>query len=170
MPGPLPALSPPADPSVCHTASPVEPQPSPSPPPSPAEHEKSCQEPLTLALESSKENQQPESRSTPALGGKAYPNSQGPVGIQEIVAMSPELDTYSITKKVKEVLTDNNLGVDPLSAGKAAWIQHSNSCRCHPLPDVFLWVLMGIPGGCWLGNGVHLLCRGTAAPVPLCPL
>ncbi|XP_056360471.1 homeobox protein cut-like 2 isoform X2 [Oenanthe melanoleuca] len=91
-------------------ASPVEPQPSPSPPPSPAEHEKGCQEPLTLALESSKENQQPESRSTPALGGKMYPNSQGPVGIQEIVAMSPELDTYSITKKVKEVLTDNNLG------------------------------------------------------------
>ncbi|XP_074776902.1 homeobox protein cut-like 2 isoform X2 [Athene noctua] len=91
-------------------ASPAEPQPSPSPPPSPAEHEKGCQEPLTLALESSKENQQPESRSTPALGGKPYPNSQGPVGIQEIVAMSPELDTYSITKKVKEVLTDNNLG------------------------------------------------------------
>ncbi|XP_037231466.1 homeobox protein cut-like 2 isoform X3 [Falco rusticolus] len=91
-------------------ASPVEPQPSPSPPPSPAEHEKGCQEPLTLALESSKENQQPESRSTPAMGGKTYPNSQGPVGIQEIVAMSPELDTYSITKKVKEVLTDNNLG------------------------------------------------------------
>ncbi|XP_075023733.1 homeobox protein cut-like 2 [Calonectris borealis] len=91
-------------------SSPAEPQPSPSPPPSPAEHEKGCQEPLTLALESSKENQQPESRSTPALGGKTYPNSQGPVGIQEIVAMSPELDTYSITKKVKEVLTDNNLG------------------------------------------------------------
>ncbi|XP_014820222.1 PREDICTED: homeobox protein cut-like 2 isoform X1 [Calidris pugnax] len=91
-------------------ASPAEPQPSPSPPPSPTEHEKSCQEPLTLALESSKENQQPESRSTPALGGKTYSNSQGPVGIQEIVAMSPELDTYSITKKVKEVLTDNNLG------------------------------------------------------------
>ncbi|NXD77202.1 CUX2 protein, partial [Halcyon senegalensis] len=91
-------------------ASPAEPQPSPSPPPSPAEHEKGFQEPLTLALESSKENQQPESRSTPALGGKTYPNTQGPVGIQEIVAMSPELDTYSITKKVKEVLTDNNLG------------------------------------------------------------
>ncbi|XP_064531069.1 homeobox protein cut-like 2 isoform X6 [Pseudopipra pipra] len=91
-------------------ASPAEPQPSPSPPPSPAEHDKGCQEPLTLALESSKENQQPESRSTPTLGGKTYPNSQGPVGIQEIVAMSPELDTYSITKKVKEVLTDNNLG------------------------------------------------------------
>ncbi|NWV72373.1 CUX2 protein, partial [Malurus elegans] len=91
-------------------ASPAEPQPSPSPPPSPAEHDKGCPEPLTLALESSKENQQPESRSAPALGGKTYPNSQGPVGIQEIVAMSPELDTYSITKKVKEVLTDNNLG------------------------------------------------------------
>lgn len=33
-----------------------------------------------------------------------------PLGIQELVAMSPELDTYAITKKVKEVLTDNNLG------------------------------------------------------------
>ncbi|NXH17383.1 CUX2 protein, partial [Bucco capensis] len=91
-------------------ASPAEPQLSPSPPPSPTEQEKGCQEPLTLALESSKENQQPESRSAPALGGKTFPNNQGPVGIQEIVAMSPELDTYSITKKVKEVLTDNNLG------------------------------------------------------------
>ncbi|OXB64152.1 hypothetical protein ASZ78_002082 [Callipepla squamata] len=88
-------------------ASPADPQPSPSPPPSPTEHEKGSQEPLTLALESSKENQQPEGR---VLAGKANPNSQGPVGIQEIVAMSPELDTYSITKKVKEVLTDNNLG------------------------------------------------------------
>ncbi|XP_071428369.1 homeobox protein cut-like 2 isoform X3 [Pithys albifrons albifrons] len=91
-------------------ASPAEPQPSPSPPPSPTEHDKGCQEPLTLSLESSKENQQPESRSTPTLSGKMHPNSQGPMGIQEIVAMSPELDTYSITKKVKEVLTDNNLG------------------------------------------------------------
>ncbi|NXA37294.1 CUX2 protein, partial [Eudromia elegans] len=90
--------------------SPAEPQASPSPPPSPSEQDKGSQEPLTLALESSKENQQPESRSAPALGGKVCANSQGPVGIQEIVAMSPELDTYSITKKVKEVLTDNNLG------------------------------------------------------------
>lgn len=40
------------------------------------------------------------------------PNQQAPVGIQEIVVMSPELDTHSITKKVKEVLTDNNLGTD----------------------------------------------------------
>ncbi|XP_062446134.1 homeobox protein cut-like 2 [Rhea pennata] len=91
-------------------ASPAEARSSPSPPPSPSEQDKGSQEPLTLALESSKENQQPESRSASALGGKICPNSQGPVGIQEIVAMSPELDTYSITKKVKEVLTDNNLG------------------------------------------------------------
>lgn len=27
--------------------------------------------------------------------------------------MSPELDTYGITKRVKEVLTDNNLGEFP---------------------------------------------------------
>ncbi|XP_049722739.1 homeobox protein cut-like 2 isoform X2 [Elephas maximus indicus] len=91
-------------------ASPTEPRPSPSPPPSPTEPEKSSQEPLSLSLESSKENQQPESRSGSSLGGKMYLGSQASGGIQEIVAMSPELDTYSITKRVKEVLTDNNLG------------------------------------------------------------
>lgn len=32
------------------------------------------------------------------------------LSIQALVAMSPELDTYGITKRVKEVLTDNNLG------------------------------------------------------------
>ncbi|XP_028383815.1 homeobox protein cut-like 2 isoform X1 [Phyllostomus discolor] len=91
-------------------ASPTEPRSSPSPPPSPTEPEKSAQEPLSLALESSKENQQPEGRSSSSLSGKMYPGSQAPGGIQEMVAMSPELDTYSITKRVKEVLTDNNLG------------------------------------------------------------
>ncbi|XP_066465934.1 homeobox protein cut-like 2 [Tiliqua scincoides] len=89
---------------------PGETQSSPSPPPSPSEQEKSPPEPLSLSLESSKENQQPESRSGTSLSGKMCANNQAPVGIQEIVAMSPELDTYSITKKVKEVLTDNNLG------------------------------------------------------------
>ncbi|XP_044100212.1 homeobox protein cut-like 2 isoform X1 [Neovison vison] len=91
-------------------ASPTEPRSSPSPPPSPTEPERSSQEPLILALEGSKENQQPEGRSSSSLGGKIYSSSQTTGGIQEIVAMSPELDTYSITKRVKEVLTDNNLG------------------------------------------------------------
>ncbi|XP_026305432.1 homeobox protein cut-like 2 [Piliocolobus tephrosceles] len=91
-------------------ASPTEPRSSPSPPPSPTEPEKSSQEPLCLSLESSKENQQPEGRSSSSLSGKMYSGGQAPGGIQEIVAMSPELDTYSITKRVKEVLTDNNLG------------------------------------------------------------
>ncbi|XP_022453650.1 homeobox protein cut-like 2 isoform X2 [Delphinapterus leucas] len=92
-------------------ASPTEPRSSPSPPPSPTEPpEKTSQEPLSLTLESSKENQQPEGRSSSSLGGKMYSSSQTTAGIQEIVAMSPELDTYSITKRVKEVLTDNNLG------------------------------------------------------------
>ncbi|XP_036908494.1 homeobox protein cut-like 2 [Sturnira hondurensis] len=91
-------------------ASPTEPRSSPSPPPSPTEPERSSQEPLSLALESSKENQQPEGRSSSSLSGKIYSGSQATGGIQEIVAMSPELDTYSITKRVKEVLTDNNLG------------------------------------------------------------
>ncbi|XP_029923539.1 cut-like homeobox 1b isoform X2 [Myripristis murdjan] len=50
-------------------------------------------------------------------GGESQPGTPlslpGPhsgLSIQEMVAMSPELDTYVITKKVKEVLTDNNLG------------------------------------------------------------
>ncbi|XP_057177361.1 homeobox protein cut-like 1 isoform X2 [Triplophysa rosa] len=38
------------------------------------------------------------------------PPGHSGLSIQEMVAMSPELDTYAITKKVKEVLTDNNLG------------------------------------------------------------
>uniref|UniRef100_A0ABK0LCK9 Homeobox protein cut-like n=1 Tax=Rattus norvegicus TaxID=10116 RepID=A0ABK0LCK9_RAT len=91
-------------------ASPTEPTSSPSPPPSPTEPEKTSQEPLGLSLESSKENQQPEGRASSTLGGKPLSSSQTTGGIQEMVAMSPELDTYSITKRVKEVLTDNNLG------------------------------------------------------------
>nr|XP_014344094.1 PREDICTED: homeobox protein cut-like 2 isoform X2 [Latimeria chalumnae] len=90
--------------------SPVQTRSSPSSPASPSEHEKSPLEPVSLALESSKENQQPESQSPSLVQSKVFPNGQAPVGIQELVAMSPELDTYSITKKVKEVLTDNNLG------------------------------------------------------------
>ncbi|XP_075390007.1 homeobox protein cut-like 2 [Tenrec ecaudatus] len=97
-----------AAPASTAQASPTEPRSSPSPPPSPTEPEKNSQEPLSLSLESSKENQQPEGRSSSSLAGKTSLGSTG--GIQEIVAMSPELDTYSITKRVKEVLTDNNLG------------------------------------------------------------
>ncbi|KAG5840722.1 hypothetical protein ANANG_G00191700 [Anguilla anguilla] len=92
---------------------------SPSPPPSPEESQPSpLPEPVSLALESSKENQQPESlgpRAEPP-GGKSTSSllsihpSHTSLGIQELVAMSPELDTYCITKRVKEVLTDNNLG------------------------------------------------------------
>lgn len=89
-------------------------QSSPSPPPSPAHSQPS---PLVepgggggggggLSLESSKENQQPEA--PPSLAALHPPTN--PLGIQELVAMSPELDTYGVTKRVKEVLTDNNLG------------------------------------------------------------
>nr|XP_057927226.1 homeobox protein cut-like 2 isoform X1 [Doryrhamphus excisus] len=101
--------------------SPVMTQSLPSPPVSPAEgHASPLVEPISLSLESSKENQQPESlvlglpsqteggKSTPSLMGQHHPSH--PLGIQELVAMSSELDTYAITKKVKEVLTDNNLG------------------------------------------------------------
>ncbi|KAM8761018.1 homeobox protein cut-like 2 isoform 2-T2 [Acanthopagrus schlegelii] len=101
--------------------SPVTAQSSPSPPSSPVEsHPSPLVEPVSLSLESSKENQQPEGlglglpphpdggKSTPSLMALNQPTN--PLGIQELVAMSPELDTYAITKKVKEVLTDNNLG------------------------------------------------------------
>ncbi|XP_005940618.1 homeobox protein cut-like 2 isoform X1 [Haplochromis burtoni] len=101
--------------------SPVTAQSSPSPPPSPADsHPSPLVEPVSLSMESSKENQQPEGlslglsthpegvKSTPSLMTLHQPTN--PLGIQELVAMSPELDTYAITKKVKEVLTDNNLG------------------------------------------------------------
>ncbi|XP_012878544.1 PREDICTED: homeobox protein cut-like 2 [Dipodomys ordii] len=98
-----------AQPPSAAQASPLELRSSPSPPPSPTGPEKSSPEPLSLSLESSKENQQPEARPGTTPTGKTY-SGQAVGGIQEIVAMSPELDTYSITKRVKEVLTDNNLG------------------------------------------------------------
>ncbi|XP_076126181.1 homeobox protein cut-like 2 [Alosa pseudoharengus] len=104
--------------------SPVMSQSSPSPPPSPEETPSSLahpSEPISLALESSKENQHPHPHPHPhghadPPGGKSTPGLQllppphTPLGIQELVAVSPELDTYAITKRVKEVLTDNNLG------------------------------------------------------------
>uniref|UniRef100_A0A9J8B174 Homeobox protein cut-like n=1 Tax=Cyprinus carpio carpio TaxID=630221 RepID=A0A9J8B174_CYPCA len=95
--------------------SPVTSRSSPSPPPSPEDgHPSMTLEPVSLALESSKENQQPQHAEP--HGGKTTPGTMvpqqphTPLGIQELVAMSPELDTYAITKRVKEVLTDNNLG------------------------------------------------------------
>uniref|UniRef100_H3D1L2 Homeobox protein cut-like n=1 Tax=Tetraodon nigroviridis TaxID=99883 RepID=H3D1L2_TETNG len=101
--------------------SPVTAQSSPSPPPSPAEsHPSPTVESVSLSLESSKENQQPDSLGLGLPphpeGGKSTPNllalhqQTNPLGIQDLVAVSPELDTFTITKKVKEVLTDNNLG------------------------------------------------------------
>ncbi|KAK6313020.1 hypothetical protein J4Q44_G00163670 [Coregonus suidteri] len=104
--------------SLSQDKSPVTAQSSPSPPPSPEEsHPSPLVEPVSLTLESSKENQQPEGLVAPRPeGGKSTPSllslhqPHTPLGIQELVAMYPELDTYAITKKVKEVLTDNNLG------------------------------------------------------------
>ncbi|XP_075710314.1 homeobox protein cut-like 1 isoform X2 [Rhinoderma darwinii] len=65
-------------------------------------------------IETSKEGETQES--SDATGGDSQPATplpfpgQSALSIQELVAMSPELDTYGITKRVKEVLTDNNLG------------------------------------------------------------
>ncbi|XP_051524291.1 homeobox protein cut-like 2 [Myxocyprinus asiaticus] len=94
--------------------SPVTTRSSPSPPPSPEDGPNMSLEPVSLALESSKENQQPqhvEPHGGKTSAGMIIPQQpHTPLGIQELVAMSPELDTYAITKRVKEVLTDNNLG------------------------------------------------------------
>ncbi|XP_021078335.1 homeobox protein cut-like 1 isoform X5 [Mus pahari] len=65
-------------------------------------------------IETSKEGKPPEPSDPPASDSQpATPlplSGHSALSIQELVAMSPELDTYGITKRVKEVLTDNNLG------------------------------------------------------------
>ncbi|XP_055064160.2 homeobox protein cut-like 1 isoform X4 [Misgurnus anguillicaudatus] len=78
--------------------------------------------PLSSAEESVKSQQEEQmcrsSIQEPSETSESQPGTPLPLpvpghsglSIQEMVAMSPELDTYVITKKVKEVLTDNNLG------------------------------------------------------------
>ncbi|KAM4700303.1 homeobox protein cut-like 1 isoform 1-T1 [Discoglossus pictus] len=66
------------------------------------------------AIETSKEGEAQESSDATACDSQPatplpFPGHSA-LSIQELVAMSPELDTYGITKRVKEVLTDNNLG------------------------------------------------------------
>ncbi|XP_059395506.1 homeobox protein cut-like 1 isoform X6 [Carassius carassius] len=77
--------------------------------------------PLSSAEESVKSQQEEQmcraSIQEPSETSESQPGTPLPLplpghsglSIQEMVAMSPELDTYAITKKVKEVLTDNNL-------------------------------------------------------------
>ncbi|XP_062887644.1 homeobox protein cut-like 1 isoform X2 [Mobula hypostoma] len=68
----------------------------------------------SIATESSKDIKPSEacehSSNDPQVLSSLPMSGQSSVSIQKLVAMSPELDTYAITKKVKEVLTDNNLG------------------------------------------------------------
>lgn len=68
-------------------------------------------------IETSKDGKPPEPSDPPASDSQpATPlplSGHSALSIQELVAMSPELDTYGITKRVKEVLTDNNLGRFP---------------------------------------------------------
>ncbi|XP_037671300.1 homeobox protein cut-like 1 isoform X2 [Choloepus didactylus] len=66
------------------------------------------------SLETSRDGKPPEPSEPPSSDSQPTPPLPVPghsaLSIQELVAMSPELDTYGITKRVKEVLTDNNLG------------------------------------------------------------
>uniref|UniRef100_A0A3B3T6Q1 Homeobox protein cut-like n=1 Tax=Paramormyrops kingsleyae TaxID=1676925 RepID=A0A3B3T6Q1_9TELE len=88
----------------------------PSPLPSPKEDGSELEvEPVALSREGSKENQrpggpahlqEPASRVAPLRPGTCH----AALGIQDLVGLSPELDTQLVTKRVKEVLTDNNLG------------------------------------------------------------
>ncbi|XP_048876899.1 homeobox protein cut-like 2 isoform X2 [Brienomyrus brachyistius] len=111
-------LSQPANQSLCPDSNPV-PMTShcpPSPLPSPKEDGSELEvEPVLLAREGSKENQcpggsthlqEPTSRVAPLRPGTCH----AALGIQDLVGLSPELDTQLVTKRVKEVLTDNNLG------------------------------------------------------------
>lgn len=68
-------------------------------------------------IETSKDGKAPEPSDPPASDSQPTTplplSGHSALSIQELVAMSPELDTYGITKRVKEVLTDNNLGELP---------------------------------------------------------
>ncbi|XP_078081334.1 homeobox protein cut-like 1 isoform X5 [Mustelus asterias] len=91
--------------------------PAPESPVSSAESVKSVTElssQQSTAAENSKDIKPPEPCEQPSNDPQVLSSlpisGQSALSIQELVAMSPELDTYAITKKVKEVLTDNNLG------------------------------------------------------------
>ncbi|XP_072445376.1 homeobox protein cut-like 1 isoform X3 [Chiloscyllium punctatum] len=89
--------------------------PAPESPVSSAESVKSVAEipsQQSTATEGSKEIKPPceQPSNDPQVLSSLPISGQSALSIQELVAMSPELDTYAITKKVKEVLTDNNLG------------------------------------------------------------
>ncbi|XP_057229302.1 homeobox protein cut-like 1 isoform X7 [Malurus melanocephalus] len=66
------------------------------------------------AIDTSKDGKSQESSEPPVSESQSTTplplSGHSALSIQELVAMSPELDTYGITKRVKEVLTDNNLG------------------------------------------------------------
>ncbi|XP_050785050.1 homeobox protein cut-like 1 isoform X1 [Gopherus flavomarginatus] len=66
------------------------------------------------AIETSKDGKPQESNEPPVSESQSTTplplSGHSALSIQELVAVSPELDTYGITKRVKEVLTDNNLG------------------------------------------------------------
>ncbi|XP_044849364.1 homeobox protein cut-like 1 isoform X14 [Mauremys mutica] len=65
------------------------------------------------AIETSKDGKPQDSSEPPVSESQSTTplplSGHSALSIQELVAVSPELDTYGITKRVKEVLTDNNL-------------------------------------------------------------
>lgn len=66
--------------------------------------------------------------------------------------MSPELDTYVLTKKVKEVLTDNNLG----ETQTFVVFFQSLICFLLPLPVIILSLFTYFPICLF---SIFLLCR-----------
>ncbi|XP_069083051.1 homeobox protein cut-like 1 isoform X1 [Pleurodeles waltl] len=98
------------------------------------------------AIEASKDSKAQECSDPPSCDSQPTTplplSGHSALSIQELVAMSPELDTYGITKRVKEVLTDNNLAYmkrrhssvsesqpcEPPSVG----IEYSQSCSPQP--------------------------------------
>lgn len=86
-------------------------------------------------IETSKDGKGPEPSDPPAPDSQPTTplplSGHSALSIQELVAMSPELDTYGITKRVKEVLTDNNLGELPprLLRAEVLWKDGSGGLR-----------------------------------------
>ncbi|KAG8509876.1 Homeobox protein cut-like 1 [Galemys pyrenaicus] len=89
-------------------------------------------------IETNKDGKPPEPSDPPASDSQpATPlplSGHSALSIQELVAMSPELDTYGITKRVKEVLTDNNLAFRAASFSLGPCFRQAALCQLRAAP------------------------------------